>query len=234
MSNCNNNIISGTYNCSTGAVYGIYHYYSTLATTNISGNQVVGLTRTGITSGTTYGMYVYSLNNYNTAGYTTNFYNNVVSNITFGPTQTTGLSYLMYVNGAHTINHYNNIVSNITYNSTTATGGVYGMYNYYYYTVLNCYNNTIDNITHNGTGTYTMYVLDDYPYYASNTTYYGNKITNITASGSGTTLYAWYKYLVGGNFKAYNNKIANIRNVAAVSGANNIYGVYAYDWGCVS
>jgi hypothetical protein len=199
----NNNVHDIAYSASTltgtGAIYGIYKSGLSL-NSNVVGNIVTNITRTGTTGGSTYPIYL-------TSGYNWIANNNTVSNITINGTGTACTFYGMYVYGyasaVHQVN--NNLVTNINQNKTTGSSLIYGIYSY-----LNCANaqynnNNITNLTNLGTGTYYG-LYTSAATATSNFSISGNTTSAITSAG--TTVYPYY--LLGGGGNIRNNTSKNI------------------------
>ena len=206
----NNNVHDFTYSVSTlagsGAIYGIYKSGLSL-NSNVIGNTVTNITRTGSTGGSTYGMYL-------TSGYNWLANNNTVSNVTINGAGTGSTFYGMYVYGyastVHQVN--NNTINNIVTNKPTGSGLIYGIYTYANAPNSQYNNNIINNITTTGTGTY-------YGLYHSaaaiNFTMSGNSTSGILTNGA--TLYA--SYISGGNGDIRNNTIKNISSTSVTTTA---------------
>ena len=200
----NNNIHDITYSAAalagSGTVQGIYKSGLSL-NSNVNGNIVTNITRTGTTGGSTYGIYLAS-------GYNTTANNNTISNFNINGTGTGSTFYGMYVYGyspatIHQVN--NNVVTNINQNKTTGTGLIYGIYTYMNFPSAQFNGNAITNLTNVGTGTY--YGL----YVSASTTTNNMSISGNTTSAissAGTTLYA--AYFTGGGGSIRNNTIKNV------------------------
>lgn len=199
----NNNVHDISYSATaltgTGTVYGIYKFGLSL-NSNVNGNTVTNITRTGSTGGTTYGIYL-------TSGYNWIATNNSVSNITVNGTGSSCAIYGMYVYGyastVHQVN--NNIITNINQNKTSGTSTIYGLYTYMNYSSAEFNDNAVTNITNLGTG--TLYAL-----YASNATGSSNfsvARNNVNAiTSGGTNVYPFY--ITGGGGNVRNNIVKNV------------------------
>lgn len=206
----NNNLHDFTYSATalagSGTIYGIYKSGLSL-NSNVTGNTVTNITRTGSTGGSTYAMYL-------TSGYNWLANNNTVSNVTINGTGTGSTFYGMYIYGyastVHQVN--NNTINNIVTNKTTGSGTIYGIYTYANAPNSQYNNNIVNNITTTGTGSY-------YGLYHSaaaiNFTVSGNSTSGISTNG--TTLYA--AYFSGGNGDIRNNTIKNVSSTSATTTA---------------
>ena len=112
-------------------LYGVYVGYGT--TVDISGNKVYGLTNTGGTGGTIYGI------GRGSSATTVDIYKNKVYDIS--TSSTGGILYGVYIVGGATTNIYNNLVGGLTASAATNTG-LAGMY-FSGGTAINAYYNTV-------------------------------------------------------------------------------------------
>jgi hypothetical protein len=207
----------------TGSFYGIKDWMgnATAASSTVyHDNIITGCTFPNATSSTC---------NYIEIGHgapTCSFYNNSVTNNTYGSTSTTssGPIICMSVGGypslLGTLDVYNNTVSgNVRVQSPSGSGGNTDYIDIgFQCNLLNCYGNVIDNNTSTTTGAARGLVCRALRPITKNI--YGNTITNLN-NANGTT-YGLYVN-DGYNYNIYKNKIQNINGS---SSSTMIYGMY--------
>lgn len=204
----NNTIRDINVNNSSGTVQGINITTPTQTTTDVSGNIINNITRTGATTGQFYGInYQFTSPNQSTPGTVSNFYNNTVKNINITQSGTANIIGIQQA-GCYTFNAYNNLVDSINiYGGGLVT--IYGMF-FTGGSDISIYNNRVSNLNGNA----NMYGINLQPSVATPfENIYNNNVYNITSSGTAAAynVYGINAFSSGTSYtKIYNNKVNNI------------------------